>query len=334
MSGAPEPAHDTSSLPGPTLRRIASRVPVIIYILRRLLQAIPVLVGITIFTFLIVHLTPGDPVILFAGDKPISDERADQIRHEYGLDKPLWQQYTDYISGVLRGDLGEGLHSKRPVVDSIREALWPTLQLALAGLLVAVVFGVLLGVIAAIFHNTIIDSIAMVIALLGVSVPVFYLGLLLLFALSFEFHLFPATGSGGIRHLILPAVVVGFSSAAFIARLVRSSMLETLRQDYVTTARAKGLREQSVISRHALRNALIPTVTYMGLQFAGLLGGAIVTEQVFSRPGLGRVAITAINNRDFPVIQGTVLVAALIYVLVNLIVDLSYAVFDPRIRYA
>jgi len=310
------------------------RVPVITYIIRRLIQAIPVLIGITIFTFLIVHLTPGDPVVLFAGDKPISDERAAQIRHEYGLDKPLWRQYTDYMSGVVRGDFGEGLHSKRPVIESIQEALWPTLQLALAGLLVAVVFGVLLGVIAAIFHNSIIDSLAMVIALLGVSVPVFYLGLLLLFALSFEFHLFPATGTGGIRHLILPGIVVGFSSAAFIARLVRSSMLETLRQDYVTTARAKGLRERAVITRHALRNALIPTVTYMGLQFAGLLGGAIVTEQVFSRPGLGRVAITAINNRDFPVIQGTVLVAAVIYVLVNLVVDLSYAVFDPRIRYA
>jgi ABC-type dipeptide/oligopeptide/nickel transport system permease component len=307
---------------------------VITYIIRRLIQAVPVLIGITIFTFLIVHLTPGDPVVLFAGDKPISDERAAQIRHEYGLDKPLWRQYTDYMSGVVRGDFGEGLHSKRPVMESIREALSPTLQLALAGLLVAVVFGVLLGVVAALFHNSIIDSIAMVIALLGVSVPVFYLGLLLLFALSFEIHLFPATGSSGIRHLILPAVVVGFSSAAYIARLVRSSMLDTLRQDYVTTARAKGLRERAVISRHALRNALIPTVTYMGLQFAGLLGGAIVTEQVFSRPGLGRVAITAINNRDFPVIQGTVLVAAVIYVFVNLIVDLSYAVFDPRIRYA
>jgi peptide/nickel transport system permease protein len=307
---------------------------VITYIIRRLLQAIPVLVGITIFTFLIVHLTPGDPVILFAGDKPISDERAAQIRREYGLDKPLWHQYADYMSGVVRGDFGEGLHSKRPVIESIREALWPTLQLALAGLLVAVIFGVLLGILAALFHNTVIDSIAMVIALLGVSVPVFYLGLLLLFLLSFEIHLFPATGTGDIKHLILPAVVVGFSSAAFIARLVRSSMLETLRQDYVTTARAKGLRERAVISQHALRNALIPTVTYMGLQFAGLLGGAIVTEQVFSRPGLGRVAITAINNRDFPVIQGTVLVAAVIYVLVNLIVDLSYAVFDPRIRYA
>lgn len=304
------------------------------YILRRLLQAIPVLIGISIFTFLIIHLTPGDPVQLFAGDKPISDEQATQIRHEYGLDKPLWRQYVDYVDGIAHGDFGSGLHSKRPVSDTIREAIGPTIQLALAGLLVAIVFGVTLGVIAALFHNSWIDSIAMVIALLGVSVPVFYLGLLLLFLLSFEINLFPATGSGSIRHLILPAFVVGFSSSAYIARLVRSSMLETLRQDYVVTARAKGLRERAVVSRHALRNALIPTITYLGLQFAGLLGGAIVTEQVFSRPGLGRVAVTAIGNRDFPLIQGTVLVITAIYVLVNLLVDLSYALIDPRIRYA
>jgi len=304
-----------------------------IYIFRRVLQAIPVLFGISIFTFLIIHLTPGDPVQLFAGDKPISEEQATQIRHQYGLDRPLWEQYTSYMGGVLHGDFGSGLHSKRPVIDSLREALGPTLQLALAGVIVAVVFGLLLGILAALFHNTWLDSLAMVIALLGVSVPVFYLGLLLLLFLSFRIHIFPATGSEGLKNLILPGFVVGFSSAAYIARLVRSSMLETMRQDYVVTARAKGLSERVVITGHALRNALIPTITFMGLQFAGLLGGAIVTEQVFSRPGLGRVAITAINNRDFPVIQGVVLVAAATYVVVNLLVDLSYAVFDPRIRY-
>ena len=304
-----------------------------IFIVRRVLQAIPVLFGISIFTFLIIHLVPGDPVQLFAGDKPLSAQQETQIRHQYGLDRPLYEQYTSYLGGVLHGDFGSGLHSKRPVIDSLREALGPTLQLALAGVIVAVVVGLLLGIFAALFHNTWLDSLAMVIALLGVSVPVFYLGLLLLLFLSFKIHIFPATGSEGIRNLILPGFVVGFSSAAYIARLVRSSMLETMRQDYVVTARAKGLSERVVITGHALRNALIPTITFMGLQFAGLLGGAIVTEQVFSRPGLGRVAITAINNRDFPVIQGVVLVAAVVYVVVNLLVDLSYAVFDPRIRY-
>lgn len=304
-----------------------------IFIFRRVLQAIPVLFGISIFTFLIIHLVPGDPVQLFAGDKPLSAQQETQIRHQYGLDRPLYEQYTSYLGGVLQGDFGSGLHSKRPVIDSLREALGPTLQLALAGVIVAVVFGLLLGILAALFHNTWLDSLAMVIALLGVSVPVFYLGLLLLLFLSFRIHIFPATGSEGLKNLILPGFVVGFSSAAYIARLVRSSMLETMRQDYVVTARAKGLSERVVITGHALRNALIPTITFMGLQFAGLLGGAIVTEQVFSRPGLGRVAITAINNRDFPVIQGVVLVAAATYVVVNLLVDLSYAVFDPRIRY-
>jgi ABC-type dipeptide/oligopeptide/nickel transport system permease component len=173
----------------------------------------------------------------------------------------------------------------------------------------------------------------MVVALLGVSTPVFYLGLLLLFAFSFHFHLFPATGMGGWQNLVLPALTVGFASAAYIARLVRSSMLEVLRQDYVTTARAKGVRERVVVTSHALKNALIPVVTFFGIQLAGLLTGAVVTEQVFSRPGLGRVAITAITGRDFPLIQGTVLVTAIVYVLVNLVIDLSYAVFDPRIRY-
>ncbi len=304
------------------------------FVLRRILQLIPVLFGISVFTFLIIHLTPGDPVEIFAGNKPISEQQNVQIRHQYGLDRPLWRQYVSYVTGALHGDFGAGLHSKRPVSDTIRESLWPTIQLALAGLLVAIVLGVSLGILAALFHNSWIDSMSMAIALLGVSVPVFYLGLLLLFAFSFEFHFFPATGTGGPKHLILPAFVVGFSSAAYIARLVRSSMLETLRHDYVVTARAKGLKERVVITRHALRNALIPSVTYIGLQFAGLLGGAIVTEQVFSRPGLGRVAITAINNRDYPLIQGTVLVAAMVYVLVNLIVDLSYAFLDPRIRNA
>jgi peptide/nickel transport system permease protein len=303
------------------------------YVLRRLFQALPVLIGISIFTFLMLHLTPGDPVYLFAGDRPLTPERADQIRAQWGLDRPLWEQYLEYMGGVVQGDLGEGLHSKRPVSDTIAEALWPTIQLTMAGLLVAILLGVSLGILAALFHNTWIDSGAMVLALVGVSTPIFYLGLLLLFAFSFEIHLFPATGTGGWKHLVLPAIAVGFASSAFIARLVRSSMLEVLRQDYVVTARAKGLVERVVVLRHAFKNALIPVVTYLGIQLAGLLTGAIVTEQVFSRPGLGQVAVRAINSRDYPLIQGTVLVTAVIYVLVSLAVDLSYAVIDPRIRY-
>ena len=303
------------------------------YILRRLAQAIPVLVGITLFTFLMSHLTPGDPVVIFAMGKPLSEEREAQIRQQYGLDQPLWVQYRNYMADLLRGDLGSGLRDQRPVWDTIQEAIWPTLQLTVAGLAVAIALGVTLGILAAIFHNSWLDSMAMVVALLGVSTPVFYLGLLLLFAFSFHFHLFPATGIGGWKSLVLPALTVGFASAAYIARLVRSSMLEVLRQDYVTTARAKGVRNSLVVTHHALKNALIPVVTYFGIQLAGLLTGAIVTEQVFSRPGLGQVAVTAIGNRDFPLIQGTVLVTAVVYVLVSLVIDLSYAVIDPRIRY-
>lgn len=303
------------------------------FILQRLAQAIPVLLGITLFTFLMSHLVPGDPVQIFAGERELSPERAAQVRRQYGLDRPLWVQYRDYMADLARGDLGRGLHSQRPVWETIREALLPTIQLTLAGLVVAVLLGVTLGVLAAIFRNSWIDTGAMVVALIGVSMPIFYLGLLLLFAFSFNLHLFPATGTGGWRYLVLPAVAVGFASSAYIARLVRSSMLDVLGQDYVVTARAKGVVERLVVVRHALKNALIPVVTFLGIQLAGLLTGAVVTETVFSRPGLGRVAVTAIGNRDFPLIQGTVLVAAVIYVVVNLIVDLSYAVIDPRIRY-
>jgi peptide/nickel transport system permease protein len=301
--------------------------------LRRLLQAVPVLFGISVFTFLMLYLTPGDPVSIIAGDRPISEEQEAQLRIKYGLDGPLWERYLDYMGGVVQGDFGVSFRTDRPVVESIQEALGPTIQLTFAGLLVAIVLGISLGIIAAIFYNTWIDTLAMVVALLGVSMPVFYLGLLLLFGFSFEIQLFPATGTGGLKHLVLPAITVGFASSAYIARLVRSSMLETLRQDYVVTARSKGLRERIVVLRHALKNALIPVVTFIGIQLAGLLSGAVVTEQVFSRPGLGRVAVTAIGNRDFPLIQGTVLITAGIYVLVNLLVDLSYAIFDPRIRY-
>jgi peptide/nickel transport system permease protein len=305
----------------------------ITYILRRCVQAIPVLFGITIFTFLIAHLVPGDPVQAFAGDKQLSPELAAQIRHQYGLDKPLWQQYLTNMDDLVHGDMGAGLHNKRPVTDTIREAIGPTLQLTLAGLVVALSIGVTFGVLAAIYHNTWIDSLAMVVALLGVSLPVFYLGLIMLFIFSFRLSWFPSSGSDGWRSLVLPAVTIGIASSAYIARLVRSSMLEVLHQDYTQTARSKGLTERSVIIRHALKNALIPTVTYFGIQLAGLLTGAVVIETVFSRPGLGRVAITAIGNRDYPLIQGTVLVTAVIYLAVSLVVDLSYGFLDPRIRY-
>jgi peptide/nickel transport system permease protein len=303
------------------------------YITQRLFQAIPVLVGISLLTFAMLHLVPGDPVEIFAGDKPLTPERAAEIRHQLGLDRPLYVQYLDYAGNALRGNLGVGLRSQRPVVDSIREALPSTLELTAVALLLAVVVGVTLGIIAAVAQGSWLDTIAMGFAMLGVSVPVFYSGLLLILFFSFRLGWFPATGQGGFERLVLPSIALGLASAAALARLVRSSMLEVLSQEYVVTARAKGLTEAGVVLRHALKNALIPTVTLLGLQLGALLGGAVVTETIFSRPGIGRLAVEAIGNRDFPLIQGTVLFAAVAYVLVNLVVDVLYAVLDPRIRY-
>lgn len=305
----------------------------IAYITHRLLQAVPVLVGISVLSFLMLHLVPGDPVQIFAGDKPLTPERAAELRHQYGLDRPLVIQYADYASHALRGDLGMALRSQRPVLDSILEVLPGTAQLTLTALLVAAILGITLGILAAIAHGTWLDTAVMAVAMLGISTPVFYSSLLLILFFSFTLAWLPATGQGGPERLIMPATALGLSSSAVLARLVRSSMLEVLRQEYVTTARAKGLGPPLVVVRHALKNALIPAVTMLGLQLGALLGGAVVTETIFSRPGVGRLAVDAILSRDFPLVQGTVLFAAAVYVVVNLAVDVSYAVIDPRIRY-
>ncbi|MBV9173419.1 MAG: ABC transporter permease [Chloroflexi bacterium] len=303
------------------------------YAAQRLAQAVPVLLGISVLTFLMLHLIPGDPVSVFAGDKPLTPERAAELRHQYGLDRPLAVQYWDYASHALRGDLGLGLRSQRPVLDSILEVLPGTVQLTLAALSIAAIVGITLGVVAAVTHGSWIDTAVMAVAILGISTPVFYSSLLLILLFSFTLAWFPATGQGGLERLVMPATALGVSSAAVLARLVRSSMLEVLSQEYVTTARAKGLAARVVLTRHALKNALIPAVTMLGLQLGALLGGAVVTETIFSRPGIGRLAVDAILNRDFPLVQGTVMFAATTYVLVNLLVDVSYAALDPRIRY-
>src|SRR5438270_2474476 len=303
------------------------------YITHRLVQAIPVLVGISILSFLMLALIPGDPVTIFAGDKPLTPERAAELRHQYGLDRPLPIQYWDYASHALRGDLGVALRSQRPVLDSIVEVLPGTVQLTLSALTIAAFLGIATGIVAAVAHGTWLDTAIMGVAMLGISTPVFYSALLLILFFSFTLAWFPATGQGGPERLVLPATALGLSSAAVLARLVRSSVLEVLHQEYVVTARAKGLAPTLVLLRHALKNALIPAVTMLGLQLGALLGGAVVTETIFSRPGVGRLAVDAILNRDFPLVQGTVLFAAAIYVLVNLAVDVSYAIIDPRIRY-
>jgi peptide/nickel transport system permease protein len=304
------------------------------YIRGRLLRAIPVILGVSTLVFFMIHLLPGDPAQEIASRSPgMTQESVQKIRVQLGLDKPLYTQYFTFLGRVAHGNLGRSIFTNQPVAKMIRQQVGGTLQLTFAGIFVAILIGVTLGIVAAMRHNTWLDTASMGIALLGVSMPSFWLGLLLILLFAVKLHWVPILGGSGPRGLILPAVTLGFSASAIIARLVRSSMLEVLRQDYMTTARAKGLTNSVIILRHGLKNALIPVVTIVGLQFGALLGGAVVIETVFARQGIGRMAIDAVLSKDFPVIQGTVLFAALVYVAVNLTVDILYSVLDPRIRY-
>ena len=301
------------------------------FIARRFIMLIPVLIGVSIISFLILHLAPGDPAELLAGEDATKEDIM-MIRHELGLDKPLWTQYFMFLKGIATGEL-KSLKFSMPVMDVIRPRLFNTLELSLASILIAVVIGIFAGVASATHRYTWIDYLSTIGALLGVSMPVFWWGLILILVFSVNLGLLPSGGMGGISHLILPAIVLGTASTAIIARMTRSSMLDVLRQDYVRTARAKGLLEKIIIYRHALRNALIPTVTVVGLQFGYMLAGAVLTESVFSWPGVGRLLVEAILFRDFPVVQSALLIIALMFVLVNLLVDVLYAFLDPRIRH-
>jgi len=303
------------------------------YILNRILLTIPVLIGVSVLVFLMLHLVPGDPVMAMFAETGASGRQIEEVRERLGLNDPLIVQYFRFIGNALRGDLGRSLWGDRDVVDMILEAYPATIRLTLAGMGVAIVLGLALGIVAALNHNSWIDNVTMVVALSGVSMPSFWLGLLLILVFSVQLRWFPIVGQGTWKSLVLPAVALGFGASALIARMTRSEMLEVLSQDYVRTARAKGLAGRLVVLRHALKNALIPVVTIVGLQFGSLLGGTVVIETVFARQGLGRIAVTALQARDFPVAQGIVLFIALTYVFVNLAVDLLYAVFDPRIRY-
>jgi peptide/nickel transport system permease protein len=303
------------------------------YVLKRLLAAIPVLFGVSVVVFSMLHLVPGDPVKMMLSEFQTSPEQIAHLRAQLHLDEPLPRQFGRFIWNALHGDLGYSVRSKRPVLMEIRDNLPSTVVLALAGMGVAVVTGVTLGVIAAVCQHSWFDTFSMLLALLGVSIPSFWLGLLLIFALSLRLGWLPATGGGDLWHLIMPAMTLGLGAAAIIARLSRSCMLEVLRQEYITTARAKGLREAWVILRHGLKNALIPVVTIVGLQLGQLLGGTVIIETVFARPGVGRLIVNGILEKDFPLVQGIVLVGATSYVLINLLVDMTYALLDPRIRY-
>lgn len=303
------------------------------FIGRRLIGALPVLWGVATLVFVVMRLLPGDPAALMLSEGGGSVEAIAELRAGLGLDAPLPVQYGQYLFRLLRGDLGTSLFTHRPVVTTIAEQLPSTIELAVAAMFLAIGLGTVLGVVAAVRRDTWLDTLATAISVTGVSVPIFWSALLLIWLLSLELSLLPATGQGGLAYLIMPALVLGFASSGAIARLVRASLLEVLDQDYINTARAKGLRERTLLVRHALKNALIPVITIIGLQFGFLLGGTVVTETIFSRPGIGRLLVNAILWKDFPVVQGVVLLAALVYTLVNLTIDIAYAYLDPRIHY-
>jgi ABC-type dipeptide/oligopeptide/nickel transport system permease component len=305
---------------------------VLTYVGRRLLAVVPVLFGVTLAVFSMLFLVPGDPVKIMLAEFVTTPDQVARMRAQLHLDEPVLQQYGRFVGNALRGDLGMSIRSRRPVAAEIGENLGSTGRLALASMVVAIALGVPLGLIAALGRNSWLDVVAMGVALLGVAMPSFWLGFLLIFVFSLHLGWLPATGGGDLPHLVMPAVALGTIAAAIIARLTRSSMLEVLGQDYVRTARAKGLGGFAVVVRHALRNALIPVVTVFGLQFGNLLAGAVIVETVFSRPGLGRLIVGAILSKDFPLVQGTVLFVATAYVLINVVVDMAYAYVDPRIR--
>jgi len=305
---------------------------VLIYLARRVLAVVPVLFGVTLAVFSMLFLVPGDPVKMMLAEFVTMPDQIARMRAELHLDEPIVMQYGRFVGGAIRGDLGTSIRSRRPVTTEIGENVGSTMLLAATAMVVAVAVGVPLGLIAALSRNSWLDVGSMAVALLGVSMPSFWLGLLLIFVFSLHLAWFPATGGGDLAHLVLPALTLGTIASAIIARLTRSSMLEVLGQDYVRTARAKGLAWWGVVVRHALKNALIPVITIFGLQFGNLLAGAVIVETVFSRPGLGRLIVGGILAKDFPLVQGTVLFIATAYVLINVLVDVAYAVVDPRIR--
>lgn len=302
------------------------------YIIRRILMLIPVLLGVAFIVFLLLYITPGDPARIILGDQA-PEETVLQLREEMGLNDPFLVQFGRYVFNlVVNQDIGKSYVTKQPVIDEILAVFPATLRLAASAVLLALVIGIPFGIISAIKQYSIFDSVTMVFALIGISMPVFWLGLLLILLFSVKLSWLPSSGYDSISQMILPAVALGAQSVAIITRMTRSSMLEVIRMDYVRTARSKGQSENKVILKHALGNALIPIITITGLQFGRLLGGAVLTESIFSIPGIGRLMVESIKMRDFPVVQGGVLLVAVSFSLVNLLVDLLYAYVDPRIK--
>lgn len=293
---------------------------------------IPVLIGLTVLIFLILHLSPGNPVDMIVGPNAPPEVYA-RVERDLGLDKPLLTQYLIFIRNAVKGDLGTSILQKRPVVEMIKQRFPVTLELGFWGLILSFIIAVPTGIVAAINRDKNVDYISMAIALLGISVPSFFLGLMLLYFFAFRMNMFPISGYGTWRHLVLPVITIGLTDAAVTARMVRSSMLEVLSQDYVRTARAKGILENKVIYKHALKNALIPIITLLGMRIGWIMGGSVILEMVFNRQGLGRLMVDAIFSRDYPVVQGSMLVLTTAVLLGNLLADILYAIVDPRIKY-
>ncbi len=301
------------------------------YFVRRMAFLVLTLLGATIIIFSMLHLAPGDPIDLIVGPN-VTPEVRENIRHQYGLDRPLAVQYLSFMKSLLRGDLGESIIQHKPVSELIAERFFVTLELSLTALFISFLISIPIGIKAALKRNTVTDYALMALSLIGISMPTFWFGLMLLYIVAFKLRFFPISGYGTWRHLFLPALTIGITDAALLARMVRSSMLEVIRQDYIRTARSKGLPERVVINRHALRNAHIPIITLVGLRIGGVVGGSVVVEIVFARPGLGRLMVDSILARDYPVVQGVMVVLTTCIILGNLLADILYAVVDPRIK--
>jgi len=302
------------------------------YLIRRLLLTIPVLLGVATLVFALIHLVPGDPAQSMLGEGA-SVEDINKLRQTLGLDRPLLVQYQSFLTGLIKGDLGTSFRYGTPVTREIRDRLFRTVQLAAAAMTVAIILAIPLGIIAAVYRGTAVDHAAMTVALIGISMPNFWLGPLLAIFFAVYLGWLPVAGTGTVWHLVLPAVTLGAALSAILARMTRASLLEELRELYVLAARARGLSRARAVVRHAFRNSLIPVVTIVGLQFGAVLTGTIITETIFAWPGVGRLLIQAINFRDYPLVQGCILFISLTYVLMNLLTDLTYGLLDPRIRY-
>lgn len=304
------------------------------YIVRRLLLLIPTVLGMTFVIFMAVHMIPGDPVSYILSDMPYaSPELIAQLRAQLGLDRPLHEQYLTWLARMVQGDWGLSFRTWRPIIAEVAERYPNTVRLAIAAVFTAISIGIPAGIVAAVKHNSKVDYLCMTGALFGVSMPSFWLGIMFILIFSVQLRILPTSGTGSIVSLVMPALTLGLVNAGSIARITRSGMLEVLRQDYIRTARAKGLAEQIVVYRHALKNTLIPLLTMTGMQFGFLLGGTVIVETVFAWPGIGRLAIMAIQSRDLPMLQGCVLVLTTTFVTINLVVDIIYAFIDPRIKY-